>query len=63
LKKRSGKALKSELADIDGIGPKTAETLLRHFKSLNGIKNAQLEDLEAVAGKDKAKKIQAYFAG
>lgn len=62
-KKRSGSALKSELGDIDGIGAKTAQTLLRHFKSLNGIRNASIEELEAVAGKDKANKIRAYFGG
>ena len=37
---RSKKTFRSELEDIPGIGPKTADKLLRHFKSIVKIKEA-----------------------
>ena len=40
----------SSLEKIDGIGPAKAKELMRHFGSLNAIKNATSEDLQAVAG-------------
>lgn len=59
--KRSRNFTKSELTEIDGIGEKTMEQLLKHFKSLKKIKAATLEELEAIVGKSKAEKLQAYF--
>jgi excinuclease ABC subunit C len=51
----------SELDKIRGIGAKTKEALLLKFKSVEAIKNASLETLEAEVGKSKAKIIQNYF--
>ena len=59
--KRSKKALKSEMDDIKGIGPKTKELLMKHFKSVKRIKNASQEELEKVIGKSKALIIIKYF--
>lgn len=59
--KRSKSALTSELTQIPGIGPKTFEVLMKHFKTLSKIKNADLESLSAVIGKAKGKVVIAYF--
>lgn len=59
--KRSSGALNNELESIEGIGPATANTLLRHFKSLKRMKSAPLEDIESLVGRDKAQKIAAHF--
>ena len=59
--KRSKSQVKSELDEIDGIGPKTRQELVKAFKSLKRIKEASEEDLAAVVGPAKAKKIKQYF--
>lgn len=59
--KRSKSALHSELTDIQGIGEKTLSLLLRTFKSLKKIREADEEDLAAVIGRDKAARIKNYF--
>lgn len=40
----------TELTDIEGVGDKTAETLLKTFKSLKKIKEANLEELIQTVG-------------
>lgn len=52
--RRSKNAIGSGLMAIEGIGEKTAQDLLRHFKSLKRVKEASLEDLEKIVGKSKA---------
>ncbi|MBQ9176270.1 MAG: hypothetical protein IJ139_05315, partial [Bacteroidaceae bacterium] len=47
----------SELDSIRGIGPATKTALLKHFKSVKRIREANLEQLEAVVGKAKAATI------
>ena len=59
--KRSKHALHSELDDIKGIGPKAKETLLKAFKSVKRIKEADIEALEEVIGKSKASLVYQYF--
>lgn len=61
--KRSKRALHSEINDIKGIGEKTSVQLIRHFKSVKRIRQADLSALEAVVGKRKAQLIHAYFQG
>ena len=51
----------SELADIKGIGKKTAEKLLLELKSVKGIKEASLERLTEIVGSAKAKVVCDYF--
>ena len=53
--RRSKGQVVSELDGIKGIGEKTAETLLRHFKSVKRIREASLEDIAALIGPAKAK--------
>ncbi len=59
-KARSGKMLSSVLEEIRGIGKKRRLELLRHFGSVDTIKEASLEDIAALRGFNKimAKKIK-----
>ncbi len=59
--KRSKAAINSELENIEGIGEKTASDLLKKFKSVKRIKSASLDNLTAVVGMAKAKKIFEAF--
>lgn len=59
--KRSKSALHSAFDDIKGIGPKTADTLLKHFKSAKRIREANIEDIASVIGMSKAKIIKDYY--
>ena len=53
--RRSKNQVVSALDNIKGIGPTTAGSLMRHFKSLKRIKEAPIEEIEAVIGKSKAR--------
>ena len=59
--KRSKHALHSALDDIRGIGPKTKETLLQHFRSVKRISEASADELAAVVGNAKAAVLKAHF--
>lgn len=52
-KKREKGTIKTELDDIKGIGPATAQTLLRAFKSVKNIRQATIAELETTIGKSK----------
>lgn len=54
---RSKKALNTALTDIEGIGESTANKLLKHFKSVKKIREADAKSLAEVVGIDKAEKI------
>ena len=56
--KRSKRQVASALDTIDGIGEKTKTQLLQKFKSVKRIREATLEELTAIVGPSKAKKIQ-----
>lgn len=60
--KRSKSQIVSELDSIKGVGPKTAEALLRHFKSVKRIRQASLDEIAAVVGTAKARVITEGFA-
>ncbi len=49
------------LTNIPGIGSKTAEKLLKHFKSVKKLRAAAAEEIQAVVGPAATQKIQAYF--
>ena len=61
--KRSKHALHSELDDIKGIGSKTAEALLKAFKTVKSIKGATLEQLATAIGPAKAQLAYDHFQG
>lgn len=52
---RSKKQIHSALDDIKGIGKKTKEDLLLHYKSVKRIRLADEEELSTLIGKSKAK--------
>jgi excinuclease ABC subunit C len=56
--KRSKAQLKTELEGLEGIGKKTAEKLLRHFKSVKKIKEAPIEEIEKLVGRKKAERVK-----
>lgn len=59
--KRSKAAINSELEGIEGIGQKTAELLLKKFKSVKRVREASVDNLAEVIGMAKAKKIYESF--
>lgn len=44
--RRKNKTFKSSLTDIDGIGEVRAKSLLKNFRTIENIRNADLEELE-----------------
>ena len=60
---RNKSLTKSSLDDIPGVGEKRKKTLLSHFKSIEDIKNASVEELSKVEGLNKsvAENIYDYF--
>ena len=58
---RSKAFIHSELEQIEGIGDKTVQTLLRHFRTVEKVRAANIEELSALVGPAKAKKIKAFF--
>lgn len=58
--KRSKHQIESELDEIKGIGEKTKQALIKEFKSVKRIKEANMEQLESIVGKAKAKIIFDY---
>ena len=59
--KRSKDFIHSELERIEGVGERTIRTLLRHFRTVEKVRTAPAEELSALVGPAKAKKILAYF--
>jgi excinuclease ABC subunit C len=59
--KRSKAAITSELMDIQGIGPKTQEDLMKAFKTVTAIKKLSVEKLQEIIGLAKAKIVHNYF--
>lgn len=59
--KRSKHALHSELDDIKGIGSKTRDTLMKAFKSVRRIGEADLSALTEAIGAAKGKVVYGHF--
>ena len=51
----------SELENVEGVGKKTAAKLLKHFKGVTKIREASLDEVAEVVGKDRAEKLKHYF--
>ena len=60
---RKKKAISSTLTSIPGIGPSRAKALLRHFKTVSAVREADLAELEAAPGMTKpaARALYDYF--
>ena len=57
--RRNADRLRGELARIPGIGEKTAAKLLRHFGSLEKVRDASEEEVATVIGRAAAGKVRA----
>jgi len=60
--KRSKGTFTNELEKIDGIGKRTADQLLKQFRSVGKIRQLTMEELAAVIGPAKAKVVHEYFS-
>ena len=62
-KLREKEMTKSELDNIEGIGKTKRENLLKHFGTIEKIKEATIEELQGVKGinKELAEKIKIYL--
>ncbi len=60
-KLRSKRLQGSSLEKIPGIGPKRRTDLLKRFKTVAAIRDASLQELEAVLPKDAANAVYAYY--
>lgn len=61
--RHSKKALRSSLLDIDGIGEVRAKSLLKHFKTMDAVKAASIDQLAEVERMDRksAERVFRYF--
>ena len=59
--KRSNNFINSELEQIDGIGAKSLNALLKRFRTVANVRQASVEELAEVVGQSRAQKIKAYF--
>ena len=60
--KRSKAFINSELEQIEGIGAKSLNALLKRFKTVSNVRSAKVEELAEVVGLKRAQAIVAYFA-
>lgn len=59
--KRSAGFVRTQLEEIEGIGTKTADMLLRRFRSVAGVRKASLEALTEAVGESRARKVYDHF--
>jgi excinuclease ABC subunit C len=57
--RRNADRLRGELARIPGIGEKTAAKLLRHFGSVERVRDASEEEMATVVGRAAARRLRA----
>ncbi|MGH7909513.1 MAG: excinuclease ABC subunit UvrC [Thermodesulfobacteriota bacterium] len=62
-KLRAKKAFESQLDFIKGIGKRRRETLLKHFGSISGIREASIEEISSIHGMNRrvAQEIKRYL--
>ena len=62
---RKKTAISSTLLGIEGVGPARAKALLKHFKTVAAVGEAELEELERAPGMTKpaARRVFDYFHG
>jgi excinuclease ABC subunit C len=59
--RRAKRQTKTALSDVPGVGPRTAQKLLREFGSIANIYRAGLEKISAVISRKSAEKILAHL--
>jgi excinuclease ABC subunit C len=57
--RRNANRLRSELDQIPGVGEKTVAKLLRHFGSLERVREASEDELAGVAGRALARRVRS----
>ena len=62
-KKRSKSQTKSELDDIQGVGPSTKQKILKHFGSVARAKRAEKQEWINLLGTRSGTKVYEYFHG
>ncbi len=62
-KRRSGRELTSELREIPGVGPRTAQKLLEHFGSVGALRTVGEAELSQVVTPAQALRIKQYLDG
>jgi len=60
-KKRTKMGMASQLDSIPGIGPTRRKSLLKHFGSIDKIREASLEELKTVVPENAAQSIKAHL--
>lgn len=60
--KRSKGALQTSIETIPGIGEKTMVALIKHFRSVKRLSKASQEEITAVIGSARAKKVFEFYA-
>jgi excinuclease ABC subunit C len=60
-RKRSSLGLASQLDAIQGIGPARRKALLKHFGSLDAIRDASLDELKAVIPESTAQSVKSHI--
>ena len=59
--RRNAQRLTSELDQIEGVGEKTVQKLLKHFGSSELVRGASEEELTAVVGRGAARRVKHYY--
>jgi excinuclease ABC subunit C len=62
-KKRSKSQTKSELDDIQGVGPATKQKILQHFGSVVRARRAEKQEWVDLLGTSTGSKVYEYFQG
>ena len=60
-RRRASRALRAELEQIEGVGPKRRKLLLRRFGSLDGVKAASMGELQEALGPALGRRVYAYL--
>jgi len=58
---RSNNFIKTSLTSIRGVGDKSAQKLLKHFGSVEGVKRASLEEVANVVNRNVAVKVKEWL--
>ena len=62
-RQRSKAQIKSQLDDIQGVGPAMKQKLLQNFGSISKIKSATIDELTKIVGTYRASSIYEFFNG
>src|ERR1700691_3378371 len=61
--RRTKRTIQTGLEEIPGVGPRTAQKLLRNFGSLTQLRSASIEQIAKVVPKGIAERVSAHLAG